>query len=51
VVYHGGVLSTPVYADAVTAALAQQAEDFAVREPASDAVHGALSYARKFAAD
>ncbi len=49
VVYHGGVLSTPVYADAVTAALAQQDEAFAVRDPAMDAVHGALSYARRLA--
>jgi glucosamine kinase len=49
VVYHGGVLSTPVYADAVTAALAELEQDFAVRPPASDAVHGALSYARRLA--
>jgi glucosamine kinase len=49
VVYHGGVLSTPFYADAVTAALSEQDEAFAVREPATDAVHGALSYARRLA--
>lgn len=47
VVYHGGVLGHAFYAGLVTAALADLDHEFQVREGVADAVHGALSYARR----
>ena len=47
VVFHGGVLSIPFYAELVEGALDEWAFDFRVRPAASDAVHGALSFARR----
>ncbi|HEX7243356.1 MAG TPA: BadF/BadG/BcrA/BcrD ATPase family protein [Longimicrobiaceae bacterium] len=45
VVFHGGVLGNPLFAGRVTAALEEEG-GFAVRPPVSDAVAGALRYAR-----
>lgn len=45
VVFHGGVLSSPLYARLVTEALAGGAQEFRVRPPVADAVTGALALA------
>lgn len=49
VVFHGGVLSHPFYAGMVEGALEEWDAElaFRVRPASSDAVHGALSYARR----
>ena len=49
VVFHGGVLSHPFYADLVCGALEEWEAELAfdVRPGAADAVHGALSFARR----
>ncbi|HEY0150453.1 MAG TPA: hypothetical protein VGB92_00555, partial [Longimicrobium sp.] len=45
VVFHGGVLSSPLYARLVTEALAGGPHELRVREPVADAVSGALALA------
>ena len=45
VVFHGGVLSSPLYARLLAEALAGGAHEFRVRPPVADAVAGALSLA------
>lgn len=50
VVFHGGVLNAPAFADLVTGALAMSAHAFEVRPAAEDAVAGALRCARRTAA-
>ena len=47
VVFHGGVLSSPLYARLVTEALAGGAHEFRVRPPVADAVSGALMLAMR----
>jgi N-acetylglucosamine kinase-like BadF-type ATPase len=47
VVFHGGVLSNPFYAGVVEGALEEFEYAFSVRPAVSDAVHGALSFARR----
>ncbi|HSU17019.1 N-acetylglucosamine kinase [Longimicrobium sp.] len=47
VVFHGGVLGVDFYADVVKRALDDDEQDFEVRPAVSDAVAGALSYARR----
>ena len=46
VVFHGGTLSSPLYAGMVEAALAGGPQEFRVRPAVADAVHGALEMAR-----
>ncbi|HEX2204565.1 MAG TPA: BadF/BadG/BcrA/BcrD ATPase family protein, partial [Longimicrobium sp.] len=46
VVFHGGVLSIPFYAELVSGALEAWEYQFRVRPGVADAVDGALSYAR-----
>jgi glucosamine kinase len=49
VAFHGGVLGHPFYASLVTGALEEWEAEFSfrVRPPVADAVHGALSFARR----
>jgi len=49
IVFHGGALSTPFYAEVVSGALEEFEHAFAPRPSAADAVHGAISYARRLA--
>lgn len=48
VVFHGGVLNSPLYASLVTEGLRDEG-DFRVAEPVSDAVDGAIRFARVLA--
>ncbi|MDB4948287.1 MAG: hypothetical protein JWM27_936 [Gemmatimonadetes bacterium] len=50
VVFHGGVLRSPLYARLVGEALEAEPRAFAVRPPVADAVAGALGFARAAAA-